>query len=223
MSIQIQGYAGYVPEVESGTKALRVTPRPLDTAANGGTYQLAAITGIMAAGIGGASEIVQFRWLSTTHNALIRRVNVKAAALGTAFTAGTVTVNLNKYTASTIAGTGGGVAALTTLQTKLRTSMQTSQLATTGEIRIATTAALGAGTKTLNTMPHGSVITGVQNTAFIPMLTGGEGLLWSATGFEQPLTLVGTEGFSIIVTVPATGTWTAHIDILWDEVTLASY
>lgn len=223
MSIQIQGSSGTVGEIDSGTEALRVSPRPLDVAANGGSYAVSAITGIMAAGIAGASEILQFRWMSTTHSALIRKVHIKAGVLGTAFTAGTVLFSLTRATAWSAAGTGGGVVTATTPQLKLRTAMQTSQFATLGEIRIATTAALTAGTKTLDSAPMASSITGVPNTAFIPMLAGAEGLLISAKDFGYPLTLATSEGFAIRTTVPATGTWTAHIDLEWDEVPLADF
>lgn len=229
MSIQKQGYSGVVDEVESGTRAGRVTLRPLDTITDGagGSYSLSAITGIMAAGIAGASEFVQFRWTSTTYNALIRRVRITAAVLGTAFTAGTVLFDLTRATAWTAAGTGGGVATLTAPNLKRRSSMAASQVQ---EIRIATTAALGAGTKTLDAMPMRSVITGIPNTAFLP-LVGGQGggaddglLIGSYRGdAEYPLVLAANEGFVIRTTVPATGTWTAHIGIDWDEVLIAKY
>ncbi len=218
MAIPIQGYSSIVAEVESTSRALRTTPKGRYTDGSGGSYQLPCISGIMAAGIAGASEVLQFRWLSTTHDAVIRRVNVRSEVLGTAFTAGTITCALWKATGWSAAGTGGGVASLTSLQTKLRNTCQTSQLATTGEIRIATTAALTAGTKTLNTMPIASTITGVQNTAHIPMFTGNDGMLWDMRPGDQEFRLIGTEGFAIIVTVPATGTWTSHIELAWDEV-----
>lgn len=223
MAIQIQGNGGTIGEVESATRAVRTTPRPIDSATNGGSFSLSAITGIMAAGIAGASEVVQFRWVSTTHLALIKRVRITAGVLGTAFTAGTVLFDLTAARAWTAAGTGGGAATLTTNQAKRRTSMQTSQLGTTGEVRIATTAALGAGTKTLDTMPLRSVITGVANTAFIPMLAGNDGLLFEANSGDYPLVLAASEGFVIRTTVPATGTWTAHIGIDWEELPNASY
>jgi hypothetical protein len=223
MAIQIQGNGGVVAEVESATRASRVTTRPLDTVANGGSFSLSAITGIMAAGIASASEVVQFRWVSTTHLALIKRVRITSGVLGTAFTAGTVLFDMTVARAWTAAGTGGGTATLTTNQGKRRTSMQTSQFGTTGEVRIATTAALGAGTKTLDTMPIRSVITGVPNTAFIPMLSGDDGLLFQCGPSEYPLVLAASEGFVIRTTVPATGTWTAHVAIDWEEVTTSAY
>lgn len=219
--IKLQGEAGYTPEVEQNSKALRVVQRPQDLAL-GGHYKVSALTGIMAAGIAGASEILQFRWLSTTHNAKIDRVRLRAAVLGTAFTAGTVTFAMTIARGWTVVGTGGGVVTATGNQLKLRTSQLTSQMATAseanGSIRVATTAALGAGTKTLDSAPVGSFIAGVPNTAFIDMLAGHNGILFEKLPGQEPITLAASEGFSIITTVPATGTWTAHIEVDWREV-----
>ena len=222
MSIQIQGSGGYVAEVDQNSMALRSSLRPADLLL-GGHYQISAATGIMAAGIAGASEILQFRWLSTTHVAKIRYIRITAHALGTGFAAGTVLFDATIARAWTAVGTGGGVVASTTNQTKLKTSQLSSQMATAselnGSLRVATTAALGAGTKTLDSLPVSSLISAVPTTAFNDLLTGRDGVLLDARDEDrEPITLVANEGFVIRTTVPATGTWTAHIVCGWQEV-----
>lgn len=220
MSVQIVGASGVVPEVESTSKALRVVPHSRDVLL-GGAYSVVAITGIMAAGITGASEILQFRWLSTTHKARIERVRICAAALGTAFAAGNAQFDLTIARGWSAVGTGGGVVAATTNNFKRKTSMLSSQMAVAaeanGSIRVATTAALGAGTKTLDAAPVRSMRSYVPNTAYIGLTPGDDGLLWEVAPGQHAIELVANEGFVVRTTVPATGTWSADIAIDWEE------
>jgi hypothetical protein len=132
-----------------------------------------------------------------------------------------VQIDLVKSTGWTVAGTGGtGLTPAALL--KRRTSMGSSLLSA-GDARIATTAALGAGTKTLETLSLSTIvaagpITASLNGEIIPAGT----ILWQAevSDGEHPLILAQNEGFSIrSVAVPATGTWTAAINIDWTEVT----
>ncbi len=227
--IKLLGADGTPIIAASNTGAMRVAQRPHDLTL-GGRYKIAPSTGIMAAGIAGASEIFQFRWLSPTHNAKIRYLRIRAHALGTAFAAGTVNIDAIVARGWSAVGTGGGVVLATGDNLVRRASALPSQMATASELngsmRIATTAALGAGTKTLDTAagaPYAALISGVPNTAFWDMLTGHDGVLIDHRGDgEEPLTLAGAtttgDGFVIRVTVPATGTWTAAINLEWDEV-----
>lgn len=219
MAIQIQGNSGVTQEVDAAGAAY-ITQRPLDTYGAGyGSYRIAVSTGVMAAGIAGASEFCQFRWTSTTSLALIRRVNLSANALDTAFTAGQCLWSMSVARSFSAAGTGGGTATITTSNGKARTAMATTGL---GEIRIATTAALTAGTKTLDAQPVAATRKGVANTAWLP-IAPEDSYLFDAWGAPYPIVLAQNEGFVLITTVPATGTWSASISIEWEEVSTTGF
>lgn len=194
------------------------------------TYQIMVTTGTMAAGIGAASEIFQFRWTSTTKRALVHQVKLNFRSLGTGFTAGRAQFTLTVARAFTAAGTGGGTATITTNNGKLHTNDPTTALT---ELRIATTAALTAGTKTLDAQPMSDIecsVSNVADTQFIPSSTGLDNLLWSADqsdggtpivlGADRTSATTASDGVIIRTTVPATGTWEASAYIRWSEVTV---
>lgn len=223
MAIQLQGNGGTVAEVDGTTfRSLRMTPRPVDHGSLG-FYSYGGMTGILPAALAADSEIFQFRWTDATRLAVIRRVRLSAAVSTTMFAAGVpVQVDLIKSTAWSAAGTGGTAISPAALL-KRRTSMGSSLVAS-GDIRIATTAALGAGTKTLETYALANICAGgpitatLLGTIFPPLdlfaANVGDG--------DHPLVLVQNEGFSVrSVAVPATGTWSASISVEWAEV--ASY
>ena len=145
MAVIVSGVGGTSVEAETNSKALRVVSYPVDDGALG-TYSMGVQTGIMAAGLGAASEVFQFRWTSSNVCA-IQTIMFSAGTLGTAFAAGGVVVDAVIARSFTVAGTGGGTATITGNNQKLRTSMATTVL---GEARIATTAALTAGTKNVS-------------------------------------------------------------------------
>jgi hypothetical protein len=100
---------------------------------------------------------------------------------------------------------------------KLRTSMASSLLT---DMRIATTAALTSGTRTLDAAAIGAAscavpaVAGSKLLEFIP--------LWDARPGEHPIVLAQNEGLLIVPTsVPATGTWSFSVKADWAEV--ASY
>ena len=222
MAIQVQGNAGTVGEVDGTTfRAFRTTNRPVDHGSLG-AYCHGNSTGILPAALGGNSEIYQFRWVDATRLAVIRKITMSASVTTTFFAAGVpVEIDMVKATAWTGQGTGGtGLTPAALL--KLRTSMG-STLVATGDIRIATTAALGAGTKTLETIPLALIVVGGPITASLaPTIVIPGTTLWES-GVEQaghPLVLAQNEGFIIrSVAVPATGTWRAAFNVSWSEVT----
>lgn len=186
-----------------------------------GVYAYAPVTGIIGAGISAASEILQFRWnpADTGLLAVIQKVTVSAAVSTTYFAAGVpLMLELVKSTAWSAAGTGGA-SPTTAALLKRKTSMASTAMVA-GDLRIATTAALGAGTKTLETYAQGNVISGAPITSSLSgqIFAPGTPLLWPdvASG-EHPLVLAATEGFSVRVTAPGTGTWTAAFQIEWAE------
>jgi hypothetical protein len=209
-------------------KGLHVIVKPDDVGALG-QYVFHGVTGSVAAGAGALSEVVQLRY--TGGNAvLVYEVVLESFVATTAFAAGSYLFDVIKSINFTVDGTGGG----TQVPEKLRTSFS----APTATVRIATTAALGAGTKTLATQPfraiRGNATTGVA-------VTGGEtelGPMTSAAisvGYPgavplypspavpdqnaHPIHLIANEGLSIRATVPATGVWIASFTIRFAEVT----
>lgn len=184
-----------------------------------GVYSIATVTGTMAAGLAAGSEIWQLRWTHATNKCLIHQVRLSAANQATAFTAGHGVFDLVFARAFTAAGTGGGTATLTTNNGQLRTDMPTTGL---GSIRTATTAALGAGTKTLDAHALSNIAVGVHENAAGTAIAGVTIVpptdLWSHDeDFSQPIVLEENEGLVIRATVPATGTWTGAITVKWSE------
>lgn len=221
MALQIQGSGGVVADVDGTTfRALRITPRPVDYG-NLGIYSYGGSTGILPAALAGNSEVFQFRWVDATRLAAIRRVRLSASVTTTMFAAGVpVEIDMVKATAWTGQGTGGtGVTPAALL--KCRTSMGAT-LVGTGDIRIATTAALGAGTKTLEGVSLRAIVAGGPITASLngTIIQPGT-LFWEAEPGDggHPLVLATNEGFVIrSVAVPATGTWRLSVMVDWAEV-----
>jgi hypothetical protein len=189
-------------------------------------------TGTVAAGMAALGELVQMRWVDATRFCAIYEITcAEFRNVATAWTAGRFLFDVIISRAWTGDGTGGGVPVVTGDTNQLRTSMGAS-LFSTG-FRLATTAALGAGTKTLDTMPVGAIFGMVDAVAakyHIPQSNvvatlspaAGPGIpIWKcdvASG-EHPIILAQNEGVSIRGTVPATGTWAASFIVKWAEVT----
>lgn len=220
MPLQIQGNGGVTAEVDGTVfRAHRTTARPVDYSTFG-SYSYGGFTGILPAALAANSEVFQFRWADASRIAVIHRVLISAVVSTTFFAAGVpVQIDLVKSTAWSVAGTlGTGITPAALL--KRRTSMGNT-LMVAGDMRIATTAALGAGTKTLETLGLATVaapgpITASLNGLILPPTLVYEG---NAKDGDHPLCLVQNEGFSIrSIAVPATGTWTMAVTMHWSEV-----
>lgn len=218
MAIQIQGNGGTVAEVGgTGFRALRVEARPLDPGALG-AYAISVLSGTMAAGLAANSEIFQFRWSDATRLCAVQRVVLEGlGGSATAFTAGFAKVDLLAARGFSVDGTGGTTATTTTNNMKMRTSMGTSLITTAASIRVASTAALGLGTKTLDAQPMStfpfSVGVGVSTQYASNVIMYGD-----HPSTTHPLILATNEGFVLRATVPATGTWQFSVRVIWTEV-----
>lgn len=217
MSVQIQGNAGIVGEVESTHRAYRNTGRPMELGARG-AYALGQMTGILAAGTTG--EVFQMRWTDTTRFMLLRSVVISGAVSTTAFVAGVpMQIGMRVARSWTADGSGGTAIVLSTANTnKKRTDFPLSLFTDTG-VRIATTTGLGAGTKTLDTNRCGMILGGsgvaTGNTYVIP-----PSYLWQRnTADEYPFLFELNEGFIVeIVAAPGTGTWSMAVQVEWCEI-----
>jgi len=189
-----------------------------------GHYSFAGVTGAIAAGAGASSEVFQFRWTSATSVAVITKILVNGMRATTAFAVGAIDLKATVARAWSADGSGGTGLTLTTNNQKLRTSTMGTTLV--GAIRIATTAALTAGTKTLDTQDIGFISThssgGVGSATpiigniYLPTM---ELYRANAEAGEHPLVLEATEGFVVRATVPATGVWNLGISVQWAETT----
>lgn len=214
MAIQIQGNGGTIAEVDGATfRALRVSARPLDYGALG-AYSITVITGVMAAGLAANAEVFQARWTDGTRLCAVTRIDCEGAGGIVAFAAGATKLEAVIARAWTVDGSGGTAATLTGNNNKLRASMGTSLF---GAIRCASTAALTAGTKTLDIQGIGSTNSSVGTTAGTQVLPSDH--LFSAEADNHPTILVANEGIIMRATVPATGTWTLGMKMRWFELT----
>jgi hypothetical protein len=165
--------------------------------------QVVALSGAMAAGLAADAEILQLRW-APTENPVARLavlgMNFGGAADGTGFAAGNIRFRVHKVTSWTAAGTGGGTIDLTGDRGQLNPAEPASD--DLPSIRVATTAALGAGTKTIAEELAG-VTSGIS--------TGAGNIILAGPSYEffphGPIILRANEGLTLRANVPATGVW----------------
>lgn len=221
--IQLVDALGNLGKIGQDFGAQRSESKPIDMQGLG-AYSYGGLTGILPAALAANSEVFQFRWADATRFCVLRKVKVSACVSTTFFAAGVpVQMDLIKSTGWTAAGTGGTAITPAALLKK-RTSMPSTLMAA-GDMRIATTAALGAGTKTLETYSLGALVAPGPITASLNgQIIAPDTVLWQAeiADGEHPLVLAQNEGFSIrSVAVPATGTWQLAVTVHWAE--CASY
>lgn len=224
MAIQIQGNGGTVAEVDGSTfRALRVTGRPAEYGSLG-FYRLGMVSGTIAAALAANSELFQFRWGDATRFAVPQLVVFSAGANVAATAAGLAAIRLALARSWTVSGTGGTAATMTGNNQKLRTSMGTSLVT---DIRCASTAALGAGTKTLDSQDIGAIATGIGTGAItvsadLPLFAPFA-LFDVNASTDHPPVLAQNEGFIIRSgpAMPAAMTWHFAVHCAWAE--LASY
>ena len=200
-------------------------PRPLDYAANG-MYSIGQSTGIMAAGLAADAEVFQFRWAHATKLAVVQRLLVSVAVSTTYFAAGVpFRLALSRVSAWTAQGTGGTGLTLAALG-KRRSNMASTALAA-GDCRIATTAGLGAGTKTIEASAMKQISSGAPITASLSgqVFAPDTPLIDAYIGDGQhPVVLAQNEGLVITAPeVPGTGTWKAVVNVEWAEVDAYPY
>jgi hypothetical protein len=222
LAIQIQGNGGVVAEVDGTTfRALRVTNRPVNYGSLG-YYRTGAVSGTMAAALAANSEIWQWRWADASNLGLLYKVAISAGANVAASAAALNSFNLTAARSWTVAGSGGTRYTMTTNNAKLRTSMGTSLV---NDIGISTTAALTAGTKTLDATSLGSVSYGIGTGAItvavnLNLIGQGDGTLFDADGEGfHPVVAAQNEGVVIRSGIigPAGMTWAFSVACVWAE------
>jgi hypothetical protein len=189
------------------------TAYPADYGDFGGSFMTRVRATGLPAGIAANAPILDFRFASPSLFCLVRRIRLGFWSLGTGFASGIASFSLYVARNFTIDDTGGLLAAVSSNSGKLRTSMQPS----TSTIRYADSAALTAGSRTLDNQPIEGLDVAVPTTTNTQILIRTD--LFDAQEEEHPLVLANQEGFIIQATVPATGLWAFGSTIIWDEVT----
>ena len=207
--------------VESTHFAAKVAGRPMHLGSRG-AYCWAGVSGVVAAGLAGNSEIFQARWIDATRKMILRSLRFSAGRGTTAFTAGSFSITGTVARTWTVDGSGGTAIVFSTNNTnKKRADFVFSLFSDTG-VRIASTAALGVGTKTFDTNPFAAITSFVSSAATTaadnPMVAPGTSLWERSTHEEYPFLLEQNEGLVIRATVPATGTWQFTVQMEWDEI-----
>jgi hypothetical protein len=185
MAIQIQGNGGTTQEVDATFRAARVSLRPAEVI---GYYSVSGASGALT-GVAANGPVFSFR--NTGSNLiLVRRVSI-AFVTTTAFTAAQglayQLLRANSFTGSD----SGGTALFTAGQNKHRNSF--TNIASAPDIRISSTGALTAGTRTLETAGMGFA-NGSSTAVGTSMPT--EDLLRYDSG-DYPLVLAQNEGFVV--------------------------
>jgi len=223
MGVTLIGNGGTAAEVDGTSyRALRTTGKPLDVGSLG-HYRIGMTTGTIAAALAANGELFQFRWTDATRLCVVQKVLISAGANVAATAAGLVNLDLTVARSWTAAGTGGTAATITGNNQKTRTSQGTTLL---GEARCATTAALGAGTKTLDSQAIGNVFIGIGTGAITTSAKLGlvdkiDLLEVDADMSIHPIVLAQNEGLVIkngATAWPAAMTWGMSVTIVWAEV-----
>ncbi len=192
--IQSGSAAGTALLVDPNFGAARVAMRPIDVL---GWNSVGVATGLVT-GLAAGATIFSFRNLSA-NPVLVRRVGVGFVTT-TAFTAAQLmSFGLTVARSFTASDSGGTAIALTGSNAKHRTTLATP---TSLDCRVATTAALTAGTRTLdaNSMAVAAGWSGAAGVTIPPALNN---LLSHDTG-DYPLVLAQNEGL-IVVNLTAMG------------------
>ena len=214
MAIQILGQdAASVLKIDATFDAARASLRPMEATA----WQSIGARSGAATVIAANAAVFSLRNISS-NLLIVRRVGVGFIAT-TGFTAAQqLNFGLKFARGFTASDTGGTAIALTANDTKVRTSLSP---VTSVDCRISTTAALGAGTKTLDTTDLGT--TGgwaLAATAGVIIAPSLDNLFSHDTG-DYPIVLAQNEGINVmnITTMGAAGVGTVYVNLEVAEAT----
>lgn len=179
---------------------------------NLGHYRIDSETGLIAATLAANGTLFSFRWTDSTKLCVLRDIEISCVISG-AITAA-VHFGLDAFIARSFSASDSGGAALTLTgnnQKKL-TSMGTSLV---GDARIATTATLTPGTRTLDANPFAGVLFGTGTAIGSTALPKTK--LYGAD--EYPIIFAQNEGFVIRnpFAGPITGSFVVGVEVAWEE------
>jgi hypothetical protein len=217
MGIQNIGAGGVVGQIDTVHAAGRMSLRPLDVGGRGG-YRLTALSGSIGATLAAAAPLFSFRWGDSSRYAVLHDVQVGAVVNGSITTAVALVLEAALARSSSASDTGGTALTLSGNNGKNKTGFATTLLS---DARIATTAALSAGTRTLDTQGFGLALGGTGTTAGAVTPIPMQSIYRPIAGVEHPIVLAQNEGFIVrsVNTGPATGTFQIAVLVTWSEVT----
>ena len=194
--------------------AIRVSDHPPEIL---GAYQMGITSGALTAVAAGA-PVFSFRWAPSvsTNLCMVRRVELGFSTITPFTTAQSLQYSIQIARQWTTNDTVGTTAAFTQTNTaKMRTSMPTSAFAGGGQFMIATTGAITAGTRTLDTQQM--QFTNGQSTAVGTVLTA-QPIFQQQTG-DYPVIFAANEGFIInnVQAMAAAGVINLVINVEWME------
>lgn len=223
MDVIVNGFgaSSNIPaQVDASTFAMHVNLKPTEWVVGsviGGHYHIGASTGTMAAAIASAAQVFQVRWADPSKLFILKKLTVQCSTLtGFAATGLGAPLELIIGHGSTANGSSGTALGISGISNRLRGVMAASAFATSGEIRIATTAALTAATgQTLEpvAMAECAGAAALTNTQS-PMM----GLFEERDFAFHPLVLNTGDTLVVRTINPGiTGTWVAGFTMGWVE------
>jgi len=194
--------------------AARISERPPEIL---GAYQMTLTSGSLTTVAAGAT-VFSFRWApaTTTQLCMVRRVEVGFSTITAFGTAQSLQYSLQIARQWTANDTVGTTALFTQTNTgKFRTTMPTSAFAGGGQIFIATTGAITAGTRTLDTQAIATVQG--QSTAIGTVLTAAP--IYQHQPGDYPIIFAANEGFILnnVQLMGATGVINLTVNVEWME------
>ena len=197
--------------------AARTSQRPIEQL---GSYSVSLFTGAYTVAAAN-TPMFSMRFVAGSAGqaqiAIIQRISISIMPT-TGFTAAQQ-VSYGAYVARSFSAvdSGGAAATLTGNNNKLRTSMTTSQLAANGDMRISTTGALTAGTRTLDSQAF------AVTAAFVPVTLVAQPaqhlILYECFTGDTPLVLATQEGIVInnLTLMGAAGVLSIGVTVEWTE------
>jgi hypothetical protein len=183
-----------------------------------GHYSVSLVTGLTT-GLAAGATLLSFRWSDATNNpalqCMIKGLRV-AAETTTAFTtAQDISVGLFIARAFTASDTGGTASIPTANNQKRRTNMATTAVA---DLRVATAAAVAAGTRTVDTFPVYQPV--AFSSAIGPAVFSNPAFVGQGNDAQlYPIVLAQNEGVLVNLTTAqgAVGVVKYFFDLEWAE------
>ena len=221
MAIQIIGRTGMIAGVDANTRAALTRAQPVNNGALG-NFRWSGQTGVVALGAQTDSPWFSFRWAETTRWAVVRHIRVGLQSGPNAFGADSAVIDAIVARGFVTNDTGGTV--VTPIIGNSQKKM--SRLGSTAlfDMRIASNSVLGAGTRVLDLAPMGSIAFPLNTLANAAQLSKDENSrIFDMTVGQGmwPVILHFNEGVIVRITIPggaASGSWTAFIDMEWNEI-----
>jgi hypothetical protein len=211
MALQLQGFSGVIDEVDATFRARRVTIRPPEVLS---WISVGASSGALT-GAAANSAVFSLRNIGT-NLLIVRRVGVGFITTTAFTTAQIVDYGLMVARSFTVSDSGGTAITITGNNCKHRTSLATPSSL---DCRISSTAALGAGTKTLDSN-HLSQVGQWSGAAGAALQPAPNNLSSQDTG-DYPVVLAQNEGINVmnLTAMGAAGVIKLYVNIEFAEAT----